>query len=49
MSVLEMREVSKTYGEDAALVRALAGVSLSVRAGEMVAVMGQAGRASPRC
>jgi putative ABC transport system ATP-binding protein len=43
MSVLEMREVSKTYGEDAALVRALAGVSLSVRAGEMVAVMGPSG------
>jgi putative ABC transport system ATP-binding protein len=43
MSVLEMREVSKTYGEDAALVRALARVSLSVRAGEMVAVMGPSG------
>jgi putative ABC transport system ATP-binding protein len=43
MSVLELRGVSKTYGQELAAVRALAGVDLSVRAGEMVAVMGPSG------
>ncbi len=43
MSMLELREVSKTYGEGAAEVRALAGVSLSVDEGSMVAVMGPSG------
>jgi putative ABC transport system ATP-binding protein len=43
MSMLELHEVSKTYGEGAAEVRALAGVSLSVDAGSMVAVMGPSG------
>ena len=50
VSVLELRGVSKTYGQEPAEVHALAGVDLSVRAGEMVAVMGPSpGRASPRC
>jgi hypothetical protein len=44
-SVLELRGVSTTYGEEPAAVQALAGVDLSVRAGEM----GPSGRASPRC
>ena len=43
MSALEMRGVSKTYGEGAAEVHALAGVDLSVDAGAMVAVMGPSG------
>jgi putative ABC transport system ATP-binding protein len=43
VSVLELREVSKTYGQDAVLVHALAAVSLTVQAGEMVAVMGPSG------
>ncbi|MGO8886090.1 MAG: ATP-binding cassette domain-containing protein [Streptosporangiaceae bacterium] len=43
MSVLELRGVSKTYGQEPAAVHALAGVDLSVRAGEMVAVMGPSG------
>jgi putative ABC transport system ATP-binding protein len=43
MSMLELHEVSKTYGEGAAEVRALAGVSLSVDEGSMVAVMGPSG------
>ncbi len=43
VSVLELRSVSKTYGQEPALVRALTGVDLSVRAGEMVAVMGPSG------
>jgi putative ABC transport system ATP-binding protein len=43
MSMLELHEVSKTYGEGAAEVLALAGVSLSVDEGSMVAVMGPSG------
>src|SRR5258708_503216 len=43
VSVLELRGVSKTYGQEPAMVHALAGVDLSVRAGEMVAVMGPSG------
>jgi putative ABC transport system ATP-binding protein len=43
VSVLELRGVSKTYGLGTAEVRALAGIDLSVRAGEMVAVMGPSG------
>jgi putative ABC transport system ATP-binding protein len=42
-SVLELRGVSKTYGQGPARVLALAGIDLSVRAGEMVAVMGPSG------
>ena len=33
VSVLELRGVSKTYGQEPALVHALAGVDLSVRPG----------------
>jgi putative ABC transport system ATP-binding protein len=43
MSVLDMRQVSRTYGVGAAEVHALAGVDLSVGAGSMVAVMGPSG------
>ena len=43
MSVLEMRQVSKVYGEGPAEVRALRGVDLDVEAGAMVAVMGPSG------
>jgi len=43
MSVLEMREVSRTYGQGAAEVHALANINLSVDAGAMVAVMGPSG------
>jgi putative ABC transport system ATP-binding protein len=43
MSMLELRNVSKTYGEGAAQVRALQGVSLAVEPGAMVAVMGPSG------
>jgi putative ABC transport system ATP-binding protein len=42
-SVLELRDVSKTYGQEPARVHALGGVDLLVRAGEMVAVMGPSG------
>jgi putative ABC transport system ATP-binding protein len=43
MSMLELRHVSRTYGQGAAQVRALDDVSLSVEAGSMVAVMGPSG------
>ena len=43
MSMLELRQVSKTYGQGAAEVHALADVSLSVDEGAMVAVMGPSG------
>ncbi len=43
MSVLELREVSRSYGQGEAAVEALREVSLSVGPGEMVAVMGPSG------
>jgi putative ABC transport system ATP-binding protein len=43
MNVLEMRQVSRTYGQGAAEVHALHRVDLTVRGGEMVAVMGPSG------
>jgi putative ABC transport system ATP-binding protein len=43
MSVLQLREVSKTYGEGAAEVVALRGIDLAVEGGELVAVMGPSG------
>jgi putative ABC transport system ATP-binding protein len=43
MSILELRNVSKVYGQGSAEVRALDAVSLSVEEGSMVAVMGPSG------
>ena len=43
MSMLELRQVSKVYGEGAAEVHALREVSLEVDTGMMVAVMGPSG------
>ncbi len=43
MSVLELRRVSKVYGEGPAQVQALRDVDLSVDAGGLVAVMGPSG------
>jgi putative ABC transport system ATP-binding protein len=43
MSVLEMRKVSKVYGQGAAEVHALRAIDLTVEAGSMVAVMGPSG------
>jgi putative ABC transport system ATP-binding protein len=42
-AVLELRGVSKTYGEDAVRVNALTDANLTVEAGELVAVMGPSG------
>ena len=43
MSMLELRNVTKVYGQGEAQVHALRGVDLSVDAGSMVAVMGPSG------
>jgi ABC-type lipoprotein export system ATPase subunit len=43
MTALELRRVSKVYGEGPAQVQALRGVDLSVEAGALVAVMGPSG------
>ena len=42
-SLIEIREVTKTYGSGETAVHALRGVSLRVEAGEYVAVMGSSG------
>jgi putative ABC transport system ATP-binding protein len=42
-TMLELRQVSKVYGTGPAQVNALRGVNLSVRGGELVAVMGPSG------
>ncbi len=43
MTALELRHVSKTYGEGAAEVHALRDVSLTVEPGALVAIMGPSG------
>ena len=43
MTALELRDVSKVYGEGANEVHALRGVDLTVDAGALVAVMGPSG------
>jgi putative ABC transport system ATP-binding protein len=43
MSMLELREVSRSYGQGSAEVHALREVSLTADEGEMVAVMGPSG------
>jgi putative ABC transport system ATP-binding protein len=43
MTMLELRNVSKVYGQGAAEVQALRGIDLTIGAGTMVAVMGPSG------
>jgi putative ABC transport system ATP-binding protein len=43
MTALELRQVSKTYGDGAAEVHALRDVSLTVEPGSLVAIMGPSG------
>jgi putative ABC transport system ATP-binding protein len=47
MSVLELRSISKVYGEGPAEVQALRDVDLSVDAGALVAVMVPSGSGKP--
>jgi putative ABC transport system ATP-binding protein len=42
-AMLELRQVSKSYGKDATLVRALIAADLTVQVGELLAVMGPSG------
>ena len=41
--MIELKEVCKTFGKKEARVEALRGVSLSIREGELVAIMGKSG------
>src|ERR1700716_510292 len=41
--VLDVRDVTKMYGDGETLVRALRGVSLTIERGEYVAIMGSSG------
>src|SRR5207248_4548302 len=43
MTTLELRGVTKTYGDGTTAVHALHGIDLAVDAGELVAVMGPSG------
>jgi putative ABC transport system ATP-binding protein len=48
MNMMELRRVSKVYGQGAAEVHALDRVTLSVDEGAMVAVMGPSGSGKSR-
>lgn len=43
MSILEVKNLKKYYGEDESLVKALDGINLSVEKGEFVAIVGSSG------
>ena len=43
MNLLEVKEISKTYGSGEAAVEALKNVSFSVEKGEFLAIVGESG------
>ncbi len=43
MAIIEVKELTKTYGQGSAVVTALSNVSLSIEKGQFVAVMGPSG------
>jgi len=47
MEILRVENVTKTYGTGENMVRALDGVSFSVKKGEFIAIVGPSVRANP--
>ena len=47
--VIELRQVTKTYGKGEAMMQALRGVDLLIQSGEFVAVMGPSGSGKSTC
>jgi len=47
--LIELRGITRVYGTGDAEVRALGGISLSIDAGELVAVMGPSGSGKSTC
>jgi putative ABC transport system ATP-binding protein len=43
MSIIELKDIKKNYGKDLSKVEALKGINLSIKQGEMVAIMGPSG------
>ena len=49
MSILSTNQLTKQYGTEPNIVKALDGVSISIEAGEFVAIIGTSGSGKPPC